>query len=548
MTKPTALRFDISFRHFSKIQDLDVSEGSALIVGTPSFSSETKKADKDLKQSLKNIYALAHRTEGFEGRAGQLTYFPHHTQALTEYSGYEHLLLAGIGKPQDFYAQNILSWAGAIGRKLKDENIGFADIHLDSFFNAAHSVEAPDAPRDFAGRPHPGGIPNREEFLELFACGLQLGAYSFTAFKSDVKSDKTKKVPTKTLKIRLLSQSVEAKKASQILAHAKVISESVFLTRDLQTTPSNHLPPAELARRAQAAGKNSGFKVTVWDEKKLATEGMNGILAVGQGSANPPRLITMEYGTKKKGVPTIVFVGKGITFDAGGISIKPAAGMEDMKYDMSGSAAVIGAISACAQLKVPAHVVALVASAENMPSGTATRPGDVYTAYDGQTVEVINTDAEGRLVLADALAYAKNFAPTCVIDVATLTGAVMVALGYPSSGIMGNNYNLTQAFRAASEKVGEKCWELPLYEEYKDDMRSKCADYRNSGDRMGGAQKGATFMNFFVDGAYPWLHVDIAATDIPKGLGAHCPSDCGSGVTVRALVELTRHFDRYFKV
>jgi leucyl aminopeptidase len=274
---------------------------------------------------------------------------------------------------------------------------------------------------------------------------------------------------------------------------------------------------------------------------------MNGILAVGQGSINPPRFILMEHNAGKKNLPTIVFIGKGITFDTGGICIKPAPGMEDMKMDMSGAASVVGAMYAVAQLDLPVHVVGMIASAENMPGGRAVKPGDVYTAHSGATVEVINTDAEGRLVLSDALSYAKEYKPDCVIDIATLTGAVIVALGYTSSGIMGNDGELLEGFRRTSEKVGEKVWELPLYAEYIDDMKSKCADYRNSGDRAAGSQKGGTFLNFFVDGAYPWVHVDIAGTDVPKGQGAHCPPDVGSGVPVRALVEFARNYKSYFK-
>jgi leucyl aminopeptidase len=222
--------------------------------------------------------------------------------------------------------------------------------------------------------------------------------------------------------------------------------------------------------------------------------------------------------------------------------------MEEMKMDMSGSAAVIGALYALAKLKAPVHVVGLVASAENMPSGSAVRPGDIYTAYDGQTVEVINTDAEGRLVLADALAYAKSLNPNCVIDIATLTGAVIVALGYVSSGLMGNNAALIDGFKKASAKAGEKVWELPLYTEYSDDMKSKVADYRNSGERSAGSQKGGAFLNFFVQDSYPWIHLDVAGTaDTPKGQGAHCPPDVGTAVPMRSLVEFASRVGEYFK-
>ena len=346
----------------------------------------------------------------------------------------------------------------------------------------------------------------------------------------------------------MISSQIDGAKAAKIIERAQTLAQAVFTTRDLQTTPGGDLQPAALARRAQEVGKKHGFKVTVWDETKLKQEGMNGILAVGQGSEAPPRFIIMEHISDKKSAPTIVLVGKGVTFDTGGISIKPAAGMEDMKMDMSGAAAVIGAMQALSDLNAPFRVVGLVAAAENMPSGNATRPGDIYTAHDGQTVEVINTDAEGRLVLADALSYAKSLNPHCVIDIATLTGAVVVGLGHAASGIMGNNHELIDGYKKASEKAGEKVWELPLYEDYKDDMRSKTADYRNSGSRDAGSQKGGTFLNFFVNGAYPWIHLDVAGTAMSaKGQGSHCPHDVGTAVPMRGLVEFVMNASQYFR-
>jgi len=223
--------------------------------------------------------------------------------------------------------------------------------------------------------------------------------------------------------------------------------------------------------------------------------------------------------------------------------------MEDMKYDMSGAASVVGAMIALTRMKANIRAIGLIASAENMPSGKAIRPGDIYRAHDGQTVEVINTDAEGRLVLADALSYAKIYNPTCVIDIATLTGAVIIALGVNATGMMGNNAALIDGYRRASDKAGEKTWELPLLEDYKEDMRSKCADYRNAGSlREAGSQKGGTFLNFFVDGAYPWLHLDVAGTaDTPRGQGAHCPPDVGTAIPVRGLVEFASNIGEYFK-
>lgn len=542
-----SLNGQLSFVKSKSGKGLSGAAGSALVVGVGSADGKISlvkalKGSKDLDAALKVFSA----TKGFEGRAGQCLPLLHHSQGLQGMEGYAHLFGFGVGGAAECFPQNVVAWGGALARELRARKIEQADILLDSLYNPAASSGAKDAPRDFAKRPHPGGIPSREEFLELFALGMLLGVYKFTRYKTKPKSEEKKK-PEAPIQLRVLSQLLDEKKSNVILKRVATIAEGVYLTRDLQTTPANDLYPAELARQAQQAGKAAGYNTTVWDEKKLKSEGMNGIMSVGQGSANPPRLIIMEHNASKKNLPTVVLVGKGITFDTGGISIKPAAGMEEMKMDMSGAAAVVGAMYSLAKLGAPVRAIGLVASAENMPSGTATKPGDVYTAYDGQTVEVINTDAEGRLVLSDALSYAKSYSPDCVIDIATLTGAVIVALGNTASGVMGNDGALLDGFRRASEKIGEKVWELPLYEEYKEDMRSKCADYRNSGERTAGSQKGGTFLNFFVQDAYPWIHLDIAGTDIPKGQGAHCPPDVGSGIANRALVEFTSNVKTYFK-
>lgn len=538
---------------FSKIKSLKLlkaPEGSGLLVGLASQDGQAGpiKALKGLKE-LDNSFKVLTQLKGIEGKAGEVRSLLHHSTGLEGLDNYDHLFSFGVGSPKDCFPQNVVSWGGQIGRLIRDQRMDHVDVLVDSLFNPAGSVQGQDAPKDFAGRPHAGGIPSREEFVELLSLGIYLGLYKFDRYKSK-KNDKKKSGKDKESAlpaIRLISQVLDDKKVGEIIKKAQALAEAVYFTRDLQTTPANDLYPAELARQAQQAGKEAGFSTTVWDEKKLKSEGMNGIMAVGQASAHQPRLIIMDYNGGKKNLPTVVLVGKGITFDSGGICIKPASGMEEMKMDMSGAAAVTGAMYAIAKLGAPVRVIGLVPSAENMINGEATRPGDIYTAYDGQTVEVINTDAEGRLVLADALSYAKSYNPTCVIDVATLTGAVIVALGNAASGVMGNNAALLDGFRKASEKIGEKVWELPLYEEYKDDMRSKCADYRNSGERTAGSQKGGTFLNFFVQDAYPWIHLDIAGTDIPKQQGAHCPPDVGSGIAVRALTEFATNVKSYFK-
>ncbi|MBS1982710.1 MAG: leucyl aminopeptidase [Bdellovibrionales bacterium] len=536
----TDLKATFSFAKLKSFGALNPTEGSALVLGSPFKGA---KAPKELQAALSVLASCP----SFSGKAGECVALLHHSKGLEGLSGYAHLIGFGIGTAKDCFAQNVVNWGGRLARELSTAKVGAVDIYIDSLFSPAASSGAKDAPKDFAQRPLVGGIPSREEFMEFLATGLQLALYKFDRYKSKTEKTDTKKSEPTKLKVRFVSALLDDRKAKAILERVEILAQSVYITRDLQTTPANDLYPAALAQQAQVVGKKCGLSVQVWDEKKLKSEGMNGILSVGKGSENQPRLVIMEHNaSKQKKLPTLVLVGKGVTFDTGGICLKPAPGMEEMKMDMSGAAAVVGAMHAIAELDLPLHVVGLLAAAENMPSHNAVKPGDVYTAYDGQTVEVINTDAEGRLVLSDALAYAKTYEPDCVIDIATLTGAVVIALGSVATGMMGNNAALLDGYRKASEKIGEKVWELPLFEEYRDDMRSKCADYRNSGGREAGSQKGGTFLNFFVKDAYPWIHLDIAGTAY-KQHQAHCPPDVGSGIPVRGLVEFASKMSVYLK-
>jgi len=267
--------------------------------------------------------------------------------------------------------------------------------------------------------------------------------------------------------------------------------------------------PSYVARTAEEIAGRYGFGITVLDKAAIVREGMGALMAVAQGSAEEPRFIALEY-QGAEGAP-VVLVGKGVTFDTGGISIKPAQNMEDMKYDMSGAAAVLGTFETLGRLKPPVHVVGLVPSTENMPSGTAVKPGDVVTSLLGKTIEIINTDAEGRLILCDALAYARRYRPACVLDIATLTGAIVVALGHTASGIMGTDDQLIEEVRSAGERSGERVWPLPLWDEYRDLMKSDIADVKNAGGRPAGSISAGWFLREFVDG-FPWAHLDIAGT------------------------------------
>ncbi len=282
------------------------------------------------------------------------------------------------------------------------------------------------------------------------------------------------------------------------------------LARNLQALPGNVCTPSYLAQIARQLGQAYGFRVTAIGRAQMEKAGMGGILAVAQGSAQDPQLITIEYHGTRKTAP-LCLVGKGVTFDSGGISIKPAQNMEDMKYDMSGAAAVLGTFEVLGQLKPEVNVVGIIPSTENLPSGTAIKPGDVVKSHLGKTIEIVNTDAEGRLILADALSHARRFKPACVIDAATLTGAITVALGNQAIGLMGNDEQLINELRKAGDTAGERCWPLPLWDEYREQNKSDVADVKNSGGRGAGSITAGWFLREFVEG-FPWAHLDIAGT------------------------------------
>jgi leucyl aminopeptidase len=329
--------------------------------------------------------------------------------------------------------------------------------------------------------------------------------YTFDHFKS--KKNEFDKIDGLHI-IPLAGESEE--ELEERLNSVRLVRTSIQLARDLANRPANDLTPEALASAAkEMAGEISGLRVTVLGIKELQKEKMGGILGVSQGSVQEPRLIVLEHRPKKP-KKSVVVVGKGITFDTGGISIKPAKGMEAMKYDMAGAATVIGLMRAVAELELPLKVVGLVPTAENMPSGSALKPGDIITTASGKTVEVDNTDAEGRLILADALHYAERFNPDIIVDFATLTGACVVALGHEAAGIMGNDDDLVTKLQKIGEKSGERVWPLPLYDEYVSYLKSDWADLKNTGSRWGGVVTAGTFLKQFVPEKVAWAHIDIA--------------------------------------
>jgi leucyl aminopeptidase len=423
----------------------------------------------------------------------------------------KRLLLIGGGKAKTFSAFELRRVAGAAARTLKSKNI-----------------------RSFALAIPENSIP-AEQAVRAVAEGIFVGDFDPDVYKSDRKDQSLNAVT-------VVAKGDQAK-LQAALDEGRIVGESQNFTRDLVNEPSNRMTPTTLGERARKMAAETGLKCEVLGADKIKELKMGAFWSVAQGSDEPPALIVLRYepaGAPEK--PVLGLVGKGITFDTGGISIKPADGMEKMKYDMAGGAAMLGAMRAIALLKPKVKVLCIVCATENMPSGKAQKPGDVQIAMSGKSIEIINTDAEGRLVLADGLHYAKQLGATHLIDAATLTGAVVVALGMINAGVFASDDAMYEQFRGALERSGEKMWRMPLDDEYKEIIKSNIADIVNSGGRQGGAISAAMFLKEFSEDT-PWLHLDIAGTawmEETKPWIAKGPS----GIAVRALVEFARGFGK----
>ena len=435
-------------------------------------------------------------------------------------NGYRLLALTGLGKRENsslYPAEVLRRAAGAAARSLDGHQSATFSLPYDSL-----------------------------EDLAAIAEGALFGSYAFHEFRGSTKSQRKPALSS----IEIFTAKAKSKELTSFLHRAEVISEQVHLTRDLINTPPSHLTPETFSRQLKSAAIKAGLKVELLNHTQLKAKGYGGITAVGQGSANPPRLLHISYepksSTKKsKGAKTkrLALVGKGITFDTGGLALKPAQGMEAMKSDMSGAAAVTAAIIAVARLRLPIAVDAWAPLAENMVSDTATRPSDIITIYGGKTIEVLNPDAEGRLILADALVRAaevgkKNGGLAGIVDVATLTGAQVVALGTRTSAVMTNNDEFRRLFLDVTKRTGEQFWPMPLPEELRASLDSPVADMANIGDRMGGMLVAGLFLREFVAADLPWLHLDIAGPAFNDGKAHGYTPVGGTGVAVHSLVAL----------
>jgi leucyl aminopeptidase len=489
-------------------EPISVSAG-ALVV--PFFSeSPLEGATKEIDAALGGAIAEALASGEVRGKFGE------HVLAYAKGQPYRRVFAISLGQQSSFEPYLLARYAGIAVRYLGRRNVEKIAIVLPA---SARGREA--------------------ECAAFVAEGAITGSFETTLYQES---------PERRLaasEVAIVQAGFDAAELERGVARGTAIGEAVNLARRLAITPANDMTPTHMAEEATKVANASGLEVDVLDEARARAEGMGSYLSVAQGSSQPPKFIVLRYNGDPASKEVLALVGKGITFDTGGISIKPAERMEDMKYDMSGGAGVIAAMGAIGRLKPKLNVIGIVPATENMPGGKATKPGDIVKAMNGKTIEVINTDAEGRLILADALSYANKLGATRIVDAATLTGACVIALGHASSAAITNDEAFGTQFLAAAKPTGERYWRMPYYEDYTTQMKSDIADLKNTGGRAAGTLTAAAFLREFVDGT-PWVHLDIAGTAYLENESAWLAKG-PTGTPVRAflaLVEALSHPDR----
>jgi leucyl aminopeptidase len=492
-----------------KTRKIDFSrcETDLLAAGHFSDAKGLDKLNAELDRKLGGAIKQVIKLGDFKGKEG--------TSAIiygNDGIGAKRLLLVGLGEKKKATLDAVRKAAANAAKKsveIKAETLGLA---LHQPFEGKFDLPA-------MGR--------------AMAEGTYLGSYCYDEFITEDKNGRLNSLGVEVID----PDSTKITKLNKGLCIGVIIGRAQSYARTLANRPANIINPSELAAEAKRVAKTTaGLSCTVFDEKQMAAKGMGGILAVGSGSKSPPRFIVLKYspaGKAAKGRPTIALVGKAITFDSGGISIKPADKMDEMKLDKTGGIAVLGTMKAAAELKLPLNVFGIIPSAENLPSGASYRPGDIITTFSGKTVEVLNTDAEGRMILCDALAYAAAQSCNVIIDIATLTGACRVALGKYMAGLMGNDEKLMKQIQAAAEESGEKVWPMPSGDEYAEEMKSKIADLKNIGSKWGGACTAAAFLRQFT-GEAKWVHLDVAGVEMFDNTTVYT-TEGASGFGVRLL-------------
>jgi leucyl aminopeptidase len=475
-------------------------ECDALVVGMSEGERPDEGVLADINKRAGGVIASLIETGEFTGKSGESAYI-HATGQMKA----RRLLLLGAGKPADLTTDGVRKMAGTAARMLRGKKArSFAWVRRSDLAIA--------------------------ESAQVATEGALLSLFEPDKYHT---SEKTEDHLDTMILAAAHGDLEEARKGVE---RGRTIAEAANFAREIINEPGNVLTPTELARKADEVAKACGLEIDILEEGQMKELGMGSLLGVAQGSAEPAKLIVLRYTPRVESAETIAIVGKGITFDTGGISIKPADGMEKMKYDMAGGATTIGAMRAIAQLKPAVNVLGIVPTTENMPGGRAQRPGDVVRSMAGKTIEVINTDAEGRLILCDAISYARKLGATKIVDLATLTGAVSIALGDVYVAALGNNQEWIDAVLKAGKKAGEKIWQLPLTSEYREQIKSEIADIKNVGGRKAGTITAAYFLREFVDDV-PWVHLDIAGTAWNDSVKPHLAVG-PTAVCLRTLVSL----------
>ena len=477
------------------------SRAALLVVASRTVGGKTPTSLARLDRALKGEIGRTIAARDFTGKRDE-------TALFYPAKGPKRVLLVGLGDQNDVDGDAVRRAAAQAARRATELGAGSM-----AFYLTPESADKLDA----------------RLTARVVAEGAGQGGWTF----ENLRSKRASKGDLNS--VTVLAQRDERAASERGRRIGAAIAEGQALARNLQMRPGSHLTPTDLATEAQALGKRYGFKVTIKRKRQIEAEGLNALLAVAQGSAQEPRFITLEYRGAGSDKP-ICLVGKGVTFDSGGISLKPALNMEEMKFDMSGAAAVLGTFEVLGHLKPDINVVGLIPATENLPSSTAVKPGDVVKTHFGKTVEVVNTDAEGRLILCDTLSYARRFDPACIIDLATLTGAIVIALGDQASGLMGNDASLLQEIREAGDVAGERCWELPLWDGYRQQIKSDIADIKNVGGRPAGSITAGWFLKEFIEERHSWAHLDIAGTAWTDRDEPHMAKG-PTGVGVRLLAE-----------
>ncbi len=445
-------------------------------------------------------------------------------------------LVVGLGKPGSITLETIRRAAGLAARRARELGAGRVEMTLLGREEAAGGVGGGAGSRDAAAND----APSIAEIARAVAEGFLLGAYRFAGLRSEARARDAKPLVSVTL---VAPRGAPRARLEAALVRARAAAAGVFLARDLAHLPPNRLTPSVLADEARRLGRSPRVGVAILDETAIEKAGMGALLAVARGSVEPPRFIVLESKSGKKNAPRLALIGKGVTFDSGGLSLKPAQRMEEMKYDMCGAAAVLGVFRAVAETGAPIDLIGAIPATENLPSGHSVRPGDVVVSHSGKTIEVLNTDAEGRLVLADALSYVeRTYRPDAILDLATLTGAIGIALGQHAAGLFSDDEAFAERIERAGRSTGERAWRLPLWDDYFDHIKSEIADVKNiaNGSAGAGAVIGAVFLRRFVEKT-PWAHLDIAAvawSDKDRHYAPRGPSGYG----VRLLLELIENW------